>query len=384
MDGKAFLKDGVPEMEATKAKSSIKTGIKKIGLSAKGLFSNMTTALLGGFGNVRFRLTYMVNAFTMSRMTTGGRLSENKVIAEILATNGVFSRYKHFKQIKTLVEYLETLSARELTSKLGPKYIDTIKECIDTFDILTNHRVTMQSNVLYFQELKGKATDNEVIAYSPYVMAVISLVNACSYCAKAGAVLSNLEAGDSRTKFINVFKTNALLPFIEPLRTHNRMVRHGMYPQYITSCIDGFRKTGRISTGIGESGVDTESVGAIIVAPIIIFFLATLLTVMCQFSVFFVFHIRGRIAIMLSELIKDIEDMEGGNAKHKAKTVNDIRKAMIKIDIEEHNEAAIYSQTKVDNNIKKAIKESKSVSTEDSHYSTREEEDGDLSGMDIL
>jgi hypothetical protein len=397
MFDKKVYDDGVcllTEMEAARVPATQRQFLKKIGATIGGFFSATALVLVAGMKNIRFRLTYLSRVYKLkSGIKTGDKLHDSQVIKEINASQGVFRRYKYYGELKQLTDYLRKLDSKTIEKKLGKGYAEEFKLTIKAFDLLEMHKTVNAYNMMYYRSLYGKVAEDEFIAFNPYVMTVIALTYNIANCVKLGLLAKNVDEGRGLWR---LFRSRngvhrPFIPFTEQLDQFVGYVNKGIYHQYVKSCINSFEQYGRISSGVGEETgkADMEAVGGILAGGVIITLVTSFLLISIQFCVFYVYFIRGRIAIMLNELIKEIESEDDMDPERKKKRIENLRKAYVKIDIDEHEEVYSKATKTVDKNVKKAVKKSKTVKDERDNYddvktSQPEAVDEDDDDMDLF
>ncbi len=367
----------VSEMEGLKIEKSIKSLCKKMQLSTKGFGIELTNSFSDSYSNMIFRLKHMSNTRKMKNMAgiDFSAIAKSDTMKDIIKSDGVFTRYKHFAQLETLVQFLNTMKSNDFIETVGMKNMEVARACIETFNLLATHRATTASNVLYFRELKGNVPDAELVSFSGYIMAVLSLTYTIANVVKV-AVISLNEDPHPLRKFKGFLDSIEAYPFYEQLNTFNTLVKTGAYPKHVKNCIKAFERTGSITTGLMEdNAADMEDIGTILVVGVASVFITSLVLVLTQAIVFFVYFTRGRLAIMLGELISDIESLDNMDNERKKSIITKLRKTMIRVDIEEHADAVSKSRKMIKSNVRSAKSTSRNSGSDNN---------SDDEGMDII
>ncbi len=364
-----------------------------VGIKKDSFFSQAAQAL----AKARFKVGFKLKTFTRTNFiknNTGiSQLYESEMITDILKSNGKFKNYKHFKELERLYDYVMNFPDEDIISTLGQKSLDNViivkSEIEYAWNALLLNRSVHTANIMYNEAMVKSVDHDAYVAWNPYLGMVIDLSFTMTSLCKVLLITTGVEKA-SRISGTNAYISTILssrdtFSWVKRLGTYNYMIKKGLYTKYCKTTINNIDRQSHADYYHAESYdgdlYEAEGVVALLAIPIVFYMVSCLLLSMIQFSVYMVYHMRGRYAIMLSDIIEDIEDDERLTSAQKKKKTDRLYKTLVRVDIEEHKETVKKSQKSLKQNIEGAKKGSPKPVSERREEPSVEEDDDD---MDII
>ena len=353
--------------------------LKRVGLTIQNFFVSATKSFTSNMDDFGFKvMTFISVRHIKSNTGIKGNIYESEVVKEILASKGNFTKYKHFDDLSILIDYLKGVNRNTLELKFNKgrlkRLFNVLDNVIYTYDALKLNRNVHAANVLYTTKMSGKVSAEAYVAWNPYIMIVIALITSVSMLVRVLNLALLVEKG-SRIKNIdtvigNIADDASIGVFNANLRWFKDAVESGEYPKYIQKTVDML--DGQSYEGaFTKEKYEEESAVFMIAFPVVFYMVSSLVLIMIQFSVYYVYHLRGRIAITYGELIASIEEDDSMDSKKKQKKIDRLYKAMVRIDIEEHESIVKKSKASVKNNV-----ESVNIKAEKRKNNDEDDDDG--------
>ena len=345
--------------------------------------------------DARFKVGFKLKTFTQIRFirnNTGiDKLYESDMIKDILKSNGKIKQYRHFQELERLYEYVMNFPDDRIKDVFDSRSLKSIKDIQSEIEYgwnaLLYNRSIHTANVMYNDAMRKSVDQDAYVAWNPYLGLVMSLnftmINLCKVL-----VITNGVEKASRIKSLNdivekEISKKATFSWANRLSWFNGIVKKGLYAKYCTTTIANIDRQSHADYYHAESyqpdAYDAEGVVALLAIPIVGYMVGCLVLSLIQFSVYYVYHMRGRFAIMLSDIIEDIEDDSRLTGAQKKKKIDKLYKTLVRIDIEEHHQTVKKAQKSLKQNIEGSKKGSPKPASQ-----RKEEPSDDDDDMDII